>query len=506
MFESTLPGRQSSSTKPVDGADKSARADQPSNNDHLLQPFLSQSSDANANKNGVAQLSKTQTDWTIVADMSIVFDSQGANGHMGAEDKTALLKQLKDRTKDHSVSIVLQSVSVDGKDVQPGFDLSSSKEPYQVKTIVLRDGQEYDISSGQSQGLKADLQNELDFALKNQPSMHVALAINAHGLGDEGILGGTQENANRVNGQMKTADELADTIKSSLAKSNHAKLDVVDMDSCLMGEMGVLHSMSKVTNNLVASEQTEVVSADHGIDGQNLNAWISKVIDNTKWNGGDVAVGIVTEANRGENNGDNHGPSGTATLASFDLSHVDEFSDLMNKLGRALISAESNPAEATAIKRAIDDTTNFDAAQDHGAPVSAANAKYDVKDFLEHLKFDLGSTADSELTKAMDDVNHYVDDRSKLITAVHLPYAYPNAFGQLRSNTPVPVGAGLSIYLPNKDLRTNPGYKDRIDQLGSMETGTTDSDWNKFLKSEYQPPAHRPGELVVVPALRPVTN
>jgi hypothetical protein len=490
LVESTLPGQQSSSTKPGDGADKPAQTGKPVSNDHLLQPYLSQSIDSASNsstKNGLAQLSKTPTDWTIVGDMSILFDSQGANGHMGAENKTALLKQLKDQTKDHSVSIVLQSVSVDGKDVKPGFDLSTSQEPYQVKTIVLRDGQEYDISSGKSQGLKADLQNELDFALKNQPSQHVALAISAHGLGDEGILGGTQENNNRVNGRMKTADELADTIKSSLTKANHGKLDVVDMDSCMMAQMGVLHSMSGVADQLVASEQTEKVSADHGVDGQNLNAWVSKVIGNSKMSGADVAREIVAEANNNQNNGDAHGPAGTATLAAFDLSHVDEFSGLMNKLGKALSDTSKTPGGANAISGAIDDTENFDAAQQYGPPVVAADAKYDVKDFLGRLKFRLGASSNDELTKAMDDVNHYVDDRSKLITAVHLPYGY--AQNDLMHRMPaVPQGTGLSIYLPNKDIRQNASKtKADIDNLGTMETGTTDSDWNTFLSSMWKP-------------------
>ena len=492
MVESTLPGQQTSSTKPVDGTDKSAQGDKPASNDHLLQPFLSQSTDGTRARNGAAQLDTTPTDSTIVVDMSILFDLQGAHGHMGAEDKANLLKELKDKTKDHSVSIVLESLTADGKDV-PGASLSTSKEPYGAQMIVLRDGQEFDISNGKSKGLKGDLQDVLDFALKNQPSKNVALAINAHGIGDQGILGGTQENKGRENGRM-TASELAGTIKSSLNKAGRDKLDVVDMDSCLMAEMGVLHSMSGVTKQLVASERTEKVKATpeapatEQVDGQNLNAWISKVIDNPKMTDAQVAHEIVADANQGYR-GD---VQGADSLVSFDLSHVDEFSDLMNKLGKALSDDSKIPGNADQINKSIDETENFAAAQQYGPPMSSKEAKYDVKQFMANLQFRLKAKLindpDGELKQAMENVNHYVDDRSKLITTVHLPYESDrnNLFGPNKQTS-----TGLSIYLPNSDVRENPSYvKADMDRLQSTETGTANGDWNTFLGSLIKPIHH----------------
>jgi hypothetical protein len=183
---------------------------------------------------------------------------------------------------------------------------------------------------------------------------------------------------------------------------------------------------------------------------------------------------------------------GADSLVSFDLSHVDEFSDLMNKLGKALSDDSKIPGNADQINKSIDETENFAAAQQYGPPMSSKEAKYDVKQFMANLQFRLKAKLindpDGELKQAMENVNHYVDDRSKLITTVHLPYESDrnNLFGPNKQTS-----TGLSIYLPNSDVRENPSYvKADMDRLQSTETGTANGDWNTFLGSLIKPIHH----------------
>jgi hypothetical protein len=466
-----------------DGKSDSKACAEATQSNHLLAPFLDQK--ANSTKTD-----QTPTQWTVAVDLGIAFDQVGPHGHLGAEEKLQALEQLKESTKGKPVTIVVEALIADGKDV-PGQNLSQSKKPYDVERIVLRDGEETIVSSGPSKGLKDDLQDFLDFALTQQPGNKVALAINAHGLGDQGIAGGMQEEPGRQNGTIVSANDLAGVIKSSLAKSGHEKLDLLDLDSCLMGQMGVLQQMNPVSKQLVASEETETAGLNPGqIDGQNLTSWIADIIAKPGMTGFEVGQDIIQRANQGLNGQGT--TEGTRTLAHYDLqNHFGEFSQDLNGLGEKLTEALKSPDNREQINRSIDLISDVAASGDHKPALPSTIAKRDIGGFLNLLAMNIDggriTDPDHQLRQAIFAVQGDLQDRTKLLSAAHLPQATGLA-GKPVINYTSNEG-GLSVFLPNMDVRTNSALPEaQLEKLYETEAGTTDGGWLNFLRSLRQAP------------------
>lgn len=267
---------------------------------------------------------------------------------MGAESKAKMLEQLKDKTKNSPVTIVLQALSVPDESTFADGKISASNAPYQVTRITLKNGQEIDGPAVPSKGVAADFADLMDYAA-SQPSAKLAIAINAHGEGDGGVVGGMEERAPSRLNQHMSPNDISNILETSLKKNNRGKADVFDYDCCLMAETGVLDAMSRSTKQLVASEvqETATASVDGGYtDAQNLNAWISALIENPKMDGTQLAHTIVDKANKGANRtafSNGTISDGSKTLTRFDMDHYAEFKSHLDNLGDALVAADSNP-------------------------------------------------------------------------------------------------------------------------------------------------------------------
>jgi len=440
----------------------------------VLQPFLEQQIPS----------SKSQSQWTIAVDLGIVFNQVGALGHLGVEDKLKSLEKLKEMTKGHPVTIVVEALVADGKDV-PGQDLSQSKKPYAVERIVIRDGQEAVVASGASKGFTGDLQDLLDFSLTQAPANKIALAINAHGLGDQGLAGGMQE-PGRQNGELLSTEDLASVIKTSLTKSNHGKLDLLDLDSCLMGQLGVLQQLDPVAKQLVASEKTETVGlTPREIDGQNLTAWIADVVAKPDMNGFAVGQAIIQQANAGANGLSDE--EGTGTLAHYDLeNHLSEFNTHLNVLGQRLTEALKNPANREQINYSIDLVSDVANDNDHSRPLAPTIAKRDMQGFLNLLTLEISSgklaDPDHQLGGAISDMQEQLADRTKLLSAAHVHQN--SGLSGMKVVNFTNNESGLSLFLPNADVRNNPALREtQIEKLYVTDAGASNSGWLSFLRS-----------------------
>lgn len=468
-----------------DGSDQNngtAAADTSQHSAGLLQPYLEQ-------KVSSGSAGKTRSQWTVAVDLGIVFDQVGARGHLGAEDKLKSLEQLKQMTKGQPVTIVVEALVADGKDV-PGQPLSQSKKPYDVERIVIHDGQEEVVATGASKGFSADLKDLLDFAVTQEPSSKIALAINAHGLGDQGMAGGMQD-PGRQNGGLLSTPELANVIKSSLAQSDHAKLDVLDLDSCLMGEMGVLEQLDPVTKQLVASEKTETVGVNRReIDGQDLTAWIKDIVAKPEMTGFDVGQSIIDHADQGANGADPE--EGTRTLTHFDLAgQLGQFNAHLNVLGQRLTEAMKDPTNRTEIGLAIDRVSDMTNEDSHSFQHGPTAAKRDMQGFLNMLTMEISSgqlnDPDHKLSQAITDMQQQLTDRNKLLSAAHIPQV--TGFGGMKLMNFTNNESGLSVFLPNADVRNNPRLSEsQIENLYTTDAGTSNSGWLSFLRSLRQPP------------------
>lgn len=465
-----------------DGSDKAKDPAKPSGANSLLQPYLDQRLSADKSN-------ATATQWTVAVDLGIVFDQVGTRGHLGVEDKLKSLEQLKEMTKDQPVTLVVEALIADGKDV-PGQDVSQSKKPYDVERIVIRNGKEEVVSVGPSKGFAVDLHDLLDYSLTQQPSAKVALAINAHGLGDQGLAGGMQE-PGRQNGQLLSTQDLAGVIKSSLAKTNHAKLDVLDLDSCLMGQLGVLQQLDPVTKQLVASEKTETVGLNpREIDGQNLTAWIADIVAKPGMTDFEVGQDIIQHADKGANGLPDE--EGTRTLTHYDLEdHLSEFNAHLNALGQRLTEALKNSANREQINYSIDRLSDVANDNDHSRPLAPTVAKRDMAGFLNLLTLEISSgkltDPDHQLSQAVSDMEQQLSDRKKLLSATHVHR--DASLSGIRVTNYANNESGLSFFLPNIDVRNNPALADdKLEQLYRTDAGTSNSGWLDFLRSLRQLP------------------
>lgn len=424
-----------------------------------------------------------QNEWTVVADLGILFDQKGKNGHMGAEDKLKGLEQLTQATKGKPVTIVAEAIVCDDQNALDG-KLSESKKGYEVERIVIRDGQETITKLGASKGFKNDLQDLLDYSLKEQSGSRVALAINAHGFGDQGVNGGMAE-PERRNGGVVPAADLAAAIKSSLDKNGGNKLDLTDFDSCLMAQLGVLQNMAPVTKQLVASEKTETVKSDAEIDGQNLTAWISDLVAKPSMTGFELGQDIVDRANKGANGlGETEG---TSTLAHFDLDgHLNDFNARLNTLGQGLIESMLNPANRKAIAQELSGLMDIAKDEGRGPEHGATVAKRDMQGMLDTLSFNLSrgniQDPDGHLKAAVDSLTSALKDRNGLVAAVHLK-SDENA-GLFHVKPIVSSESGLSLYLPNLEVMTNSCLTPTdLTKINSADAGSTSTPWFEFLQS-----------------------
>jgi hypothetical protein len=301
----------------------------------------------------------------------------------------------------------------------------------------------------------------------------------------------------RQNGALISTPDLANVIKSSLSNSNHAKLDLLDLDSCLMGQMGVLEQLDPVTKQLVASEKTETVGLHpREIDGQDLTAWIKDIVAKPDIDGFAVGQAIVQHADHGANGLPDE--EGTRTLTHFDLeNHLDEFNAHLNVLGQRLTEALKDPTNREQINYAVDrigDVANDD---DHSRPLAPTVAKRDMQGFLNLLSLELSSgkliDPDHQLSQAIDDMQKQLTDRNKLLSAAHVHQ--DSGIGGMKLMNYTSNESGLSVFLPNLDVRNNPALSEsQLDKLYTTDAGASNIGWLSFLRSLRQP-AKQPQSL-----------
>jgi Clostripain family len=442
---------------------------------------------------GTAAL-KPEQDWTVAVDLSILYGQNGPRGVLGSEDKEKMLEEIVAKTKGSPVSIVVQSIVSTGK----------TDKPYALERRVLKDGVVGPATLEASHGESADLERLVSIAADDEPSQRIALVLNAHGLGDEGLSGGT---SSLKNGHADLAD-LTKAIQSGLRGSNHDKLDMLDLDSCVMGQMGVANKMSAITDHLIASELPErVISNDQGtksVDSQNLAAWIDDLAKNPSIDGFQLSEYVVAEAQRGANAKSFAGVpglTGTPSLAHYELGpeRID-FMNAMNELGNVLTAVVATDDGRKLVDSLIDHVPNLAGVDHMGNPVRGSDevTKNDLDQFIVQLKL-LNSTPQlrgeaEKLKTAIEGVEvaqHAMEPSSYVDMSKEDKLISDFSFG----NTSL---GGLSVFLPNQGERRvelpsktadllNPAPKQKrtYDQLVNLELPDADNQatdgWRGFL-------------------------
>jgi hypothetical protein len=364
-----------------------------------------------------------KTEWTLAVSLNTTIDQ------FGGRSKLEKLQSLAEKTRGVPVAIVAQfSKELDGSD---GSGLNQSVEHY-----VIRDGKVKNIGgSFPSKGFGQEVTDLLSTANREAPSQKLGLWIQSHGGATAGLTGD--------NGRL-SLDDLNKAISKGLKGSWHAKLDLLNFDSCLMGHTKVIDKMSSRASRIVASSETEAYVPGTPIDGQNVKSAVAFLLEHPNISGASFAKAIVDQASAGVNSDSKSFWEGTETLAHFDTKKAPEFFSSLNDLGFALAKAikDGNPRQIEAIQSAISHAPSL--------PIFPMRSQSsDLKSFIDNISkaSDDGSITEPSVKSAVDRVRSTQKD---LTPGFHGGTLYDKQ-------------GGLAAYLPdlNFDL-TDKGHSNQV--------------------------------------------
>ncbi|MBI1268714.1 MAG: hypothetical protein GC193_14965 [Cryomorphaceae bacterium] len=373
------------------------------------------------------------TSWTIAIDLtasgSVLAD--GERRPTGARNKIEQILELADSTRGTPLTILVQAPLPLPQTIRPDGSVISNRNDQRMATYRIANGEVELIQENPSLGFSGNLEQLLNRATEEAGDGRLGLFIQSHGFAGDGIGGDT--------GDMDL-QELESTIQNSMAAGGRDSLDLLDLDSCSMGNLAVLDRLEGETKNLVASPETESSFAD--ADGQNLSAALKNLIENPQMSPEQFAKSLVEQARNGENDDSgNLDPeaSGTDTLTHYNMEKYSNFENDLGELGESLSrKIQEDPANREVLNSIINGITPFD---EEGAIVfgDGEDQRRDIGLFLDGLEnaLNAGKLADTdgELSRSVTDLKQSLDE---LIVDYHgEPY---RGYDQM---------AGLSVNLPD---------------------------------------------------------
>ena len=417
---------------------------------------------------------KISSDWTVAIDMR-------ADRSMGppTQDKAEKLKLLAEKTKNSSVSLVVQ-VATAGASLTHAEYQAGRRPIDKLERYIIRDGTVTKIYDGESKGVAQDEKELLHSAITEAPSQKLGLIIGAHGGSDAGITG---------YGGRASLDELHKAISDGLKADGKTKLDVLDFDACNMGNAKVLDKLGDLSDNIVASTQPELTDLQSKqFNGQNLKASLDNLIANPQMDGKQFAASFVEEAKAGANDGDpaktqDGRSTGTKTLSAYDTTKFAAFKTQLNNLGRALLDVEKDLDKKRILQDALSQVPTIEDERDHRDFKLYADALLkkiadgELQDASGRLKKQIYDALESEAALVAD--YHGADSegcRNWGALSVFLPdRTQPkNTFGQLS-----PTGE----LLPMEPVKLNEKRKQELAAASMSNALDGTPDWNLFADS-----------------------
>ena len=292
---------------------------------------------------------KQADQWTYVVNLTAVMEpALGPNGAGGAgsEYKFNQLMKLANLTKNTNAEVIVQSYN-------PALN--------SVDRYELLNGQLHRLATVKSAGLSKDLQNVLALAPKTG---HLALIQEAHGNGDIGF--------ETDNGSFSVSN-FRQSVKAGLKATGRTSLDVLSMDSCLMGNVQVIAKMSGLAQGVVASELEEFssVGMSHSppitqFDMQPIDKYLTAMIKNPPKDGMDAAATIVAVSARScDNTEASLQTCGTPTLAIYHPEAAPAAEQALDQFGVALQPTIRDRKSAAAIDGLLKRIPEIDENSDH---------------------------------------------------------------------------------------------------------------------------------------------
>jgi hypothetical protein len=269
--------------------------------------------------------------WTYLVNLTATMlpINGGGSGH-----KYDQLKNLKDLTKDTNSEVIVQQY-----DDQTGM----------LRRYEIAHGQINEFEPTMSFGTAKDLQNLVAMA----PSQgHIGLINEAHGNGALGFHG---------DAGALSIENFQTAVQNGLASTGRTSLDVLSIDSCLMGNVNFLSSVSSLSKHIVASELEEFSSIELSAspprtiyDMQPADAYLAAMLKHPPADGKEAAKTIfdvsskTCDAQSPPNNA-----CGTPTLAIYDSQAAPQAELALDKFGETLQQTIKDPSARSAVDALI---------------------------------------------------------------------------------------------------------------------------------------------------------
>lgn len=269
--------------------------------------------------------------WTYLVNLTATMLplSGGGSGHKYDE-----LKNLKDLTKDTNSEVIVQQF-----DDQTGM----------LRRYEIAHGQINEYEPTKSFGTARDLQ---DLVAMAPAQGRIGLINEAHGNGALGFMG---------DAGTLSIEHFKNAVKNGLASTGRTSLDVLSIDSCLMGNVNVLSSVSGLSKNIVASELEEFSSIELSAspprtiyDMQPEDAYLAAMLKDPPADGKEAAKTIFDVSSKTcDSQSPPNNACGTPTLAIYDSQAAPQAELALDKFGEALQQVIKDPSARSAVDALI---------------------------------------------------------------------------------------------------------------------------------------------------------
>lgn len=373
--------------------------------------------------------------WTVAINLSSSgsIDIDGERRPIGADGKVDQILALAERTRDTPVTLYVQATLPVPMREGAGGSFISEPGTRQVATYRIENGEVTMLERQPTQGAQRDIERLLERASQRAGDGSLGLILQSHGFAAGGIGG----DSGRV-----TLPQLEGAITNGLRASGRTAVDVLNFDSCSMGDLNVMQAMHGEARNIVGSAELErAFGAD--VDGQNMRATLGALLDNPSLTPEQYAARSIELARAGSNDDAGNVRSdaaGTETLAHFDQSRFPQFASSLDRLGVALTEIARDPARRAVMLSMISEAH---ALGDEGPSTGQFSPeRRDLGAFLDGLD---RRFADGSLGQSSPEISDAIRNaRQELRNFVREYHGEPyNGYNRM---------SGLAVFLPTRDL------------------------------------------------------
>ena len=413
------------------------------------------------------------------------------------------LRKLEKLSKDSAVTIVAQvamnrdtslnhlRATQQDRIINNLGGLSPDVTQTEVVRYEIANGSTKLLFSGHSKGLTADLS---DLLKSNPNALHadkIMLFNRAHGSAMHGLRGDAGNTS---------VSELNGTLQNALKNSGHDRFDLVDLDSCLMGNAQVLTELAQTSKYLIASEEPEVAVAQLDMteqhqenkdeatsNAQPVAEAVKKILMEKGVDLKTTAFNVFTTNEEQCKKVSPEGLCGANTLGLYDETAAPDFSDALNDFGKSLALTSRDNKNMSALQQAIKMTPIIDGEGDGSGHTVK---RIDLRSFISTVKSEIGSgqltdTTDGALTKSAE---HLETAMSKMLIANFDRYspALKEKFDAV--HLPAMTLGGVSVFLQAKQL---PDMTKSFKKQLADESIPTQPNWNQFVRTMGEPEKDR---------------